>query len=392
MSDSDLEKTGNKGGKEENQAQREMSEELQTVAKNLEPQPPLESGRSEQLNPINDTGGGPGSGQKPKKIKPKVFTGPNPFQALAEDEEGIAGIQAQVEKERKRTLQERFGEILEGKFDQFPSAKFETELKGADSLTIIKAGQPGELNLHIIVSWTEDGEKKNRTFSLTEDGKMIPDTSARSAWKALSKVGQKTGKDGEKTGGITKELLLDEVLRIAEKVNPRFFVSISGPILRPGERELQEGGDSTKIPKVETENPLVDPRKVDLLVGHPSSLCGFFNEEEGLDGYWGVVYPHCIVLSSPAINNAAYMFVFSELGLPDIDVTGVDFNLRPEMRMIDKQKRDEILKTYWERSLGSLNKTEARKLTGRGVIRKFHSGDWQGNITKAINKVEKRVK
>jgi len=367
MSDSDLEKIVNKGGKEENKAQRKMSEELQNVAKNLESQQPLESGRS-------------------KQPKPKVFTGANPFQDLAKDEEGIAGIQAQVEKERKRTLQERFGEILEGKFDQFPSAKFETELNGADSLTIIKAGQPGELNLHIIVSWTEDGEKKNRTFSLTEDGKMIPDTSARSAWKALSKVGQKTGKNGEKTGGITKELLLDEVLRIAEKVNPGLYISYNGPMLpsgvaEPGEEDLGGG------PGIETGGPAVNERKLEILDKHGRTLFAFCNEKEGLNGYRAVVYSKCIVLSRADRDNAAYMFVFKECGLPNINNEGVNYNLPPERRMVDEQQRREIVKKYWEDSLGKFDKTQARKLPG--VVRMFHSGNWERNIPAAIDKIDK---
>lgn len=272
------------------------------------------------------------------------------------------------------SAQERFNKLVKGNMGRISSGNFSSKLKYVNSITIVtprseEDKEPNQLNITMFHGG--NAQEQKATLTLTDEGELIGSVPEITLSKEPKRV-------------LSKEILLEEVLDIIEAANPKFFTSVDDDILPPGDEPLVEDGgtegnkESSDADKTEK---IADPRRLSIVTEMDKALFGFVGANSGFNGYYGVVFPHCLVLENPKIGNAAYIVRFED----KIEVDPDKLEKEPPERFPDENRREEVLNDRWEPFAGLTKEEMQRLANATRVIHPPHNReDYRDFVRKAI--------
>ena len=255
-----------------------------------------------------------------------------------------------IEEQEQKIRQERFEKTLQGKFNDFVSDVFISELPNTERISIIKSPpnpQSGHIEqLFAKVIYEIDGKEKGQTFTLSKDGSLIG----------------KIPKDLH----LRKEQIYDEILSIAEAENVGFFVNIDQTMLDGEGLPVKEDFPGNITGGV---YPAFDPERLRFMRSNPDVLFGLASGNNGFTrGYHGFVFPQFILFDADKSGNPILVYYFEEpIKINNSQRTSSGYKL-------SRKERNQIIKQY---EIDAISKLTRKEFESIGGIRKYNRQRWR---------------
>ncbi len=235
----------------------------------------------------------------------------------------------------------------------FAPGEFKSHIPGIQSLNFARPiPEKGKNVDYLVVEVLFDKKMPRTSLKITRDGKL----------------------EGELLPGLDRDAVYEEILRIAETIGENFFEPVGDEILPADKRETQESATNGQGNERGKQEEIVDPKRIDFLRSQKNVLFGIRGLETGFRGYFGFVLNNKVVLESPTVGNAAYVFPL-EKPIMDASKTGI---------ITDTKERKKIIEEIWN-PIARLTKRESLENGAFKVIHPPHNdAEWREKMSAVL--------